>query len=96
MNRAHVYLIPGFFGFANFGRVRYFAHVGDHLERVMRERGVEPSIHQVPTLPTSSITSRCPTMTFEISPSSFRCASLSACTACFVFSASAVMLLPYP
>ena len=58
MENAHVYLVPGFFGFANLGRVRYFDHVAEHLRHAMRARGVEPHIHQVPTLPTSSIAAR--------------------------------------
>lgn len=58
MKRAHVCLIPGFFGFANFGRVRYFAHVVEHIQRTLREHEVEAKVHQVPTLPTSSITTR--------------------------------------
>ena len=31
--RTHVYLIPGFFGFANLGELKYFAHCKEPIER---------------------------------------------------------------
>lgn len=48
-----VYLVPGFFGFANLGDVRYFGHVARHLE----DAGVD-AVHVVPTLPTASLPRR--------------------------------------
>lgn len=50
-----VYLIPGFFGFANLGDVRYFGHAIDTLV----ELGWSPdALHVVPTGPTASLTAR--------------------------------------
>jgi len=48
----HVYLVPGFFGFANLGRLRYFLHVHDALRR----RGLR--VHVVRTHPTASLPRR--------------------------------------
>lgn len=56
--RHHVYLVPGFFGFANFGDFRYFAHVREHLDAWTRARGIDASIHYAPTLPTASLRRR--------------------------------------
>lgn len=54
----HVYLIPGFFGFANFGDFKYFAHVSDHLRAWLAQRGVDAQIHYAPTFPTASVRKR--------------------------------------
>ncbi|AKF06755.1 esterase/lipase family protein [Sandaracinus amylolyticus] len=56
--RHHVYLVPGFFGFANFGDFRYFAHVREHLLAWTRMRGVDAVIHYAPTFPTASLRRR--------------------------------------
>ncbi len=56
--RHHIYLIPGFFGFANFGDFKYFAHVRDHLRDWLDARGVPAAIHYAPTLPTASLRRR--------------------------------------
>lgn len=56
--RHHVYLIPGFFGFANFGDFRYFAHVRDHLRDWLAARDVPAAIHYAPTFPTASLRRR--------------------------------------
>lgn len=56
--RHHVYLVPGFFGFANFGDFRYFAHVREHLEAWLAERGIDAQIHYAPTFPTASLRRR--------------------------------------
>jgi len=54
----HIYLVPGFLGFANLGRITYFGHV----ERILTERltavGLEPHIHIVRTPPTASLPDR--------------------------------------
>jgi hypothetical protein len=50
-----IYLIPGFFGFANIGEVMYFAHVREHLQRCLARGGHQAAIHYVPTLPTASL-----------------------------------------
>jgi hypothetical protein len=56
--RHRLYLVPGFFGFANFGDFKYFAHVRDQLERAASERAVDVDIHYVATLPTASLPRR--------------------------------------
>jgi triacylglycerol lipase len=54
----HIYLIPGFFGFANLGRLRYFIHVHDFLAQRCAALGVRARIHVVKTHPTSSLPKR--------------------------------------
>ena len=53
-----VYLVPGFLGFVNLGRITYFGH----LRRILGERltalGVDARIHVVRTQPTASIPAR--------------------------------------
>ena len=56
--RHHVYLVPGFFGFANFGDFKYFAHVRDHLREWLEQRGVDAAIHYAPSFPTASLRRR--------------------------------------
>jgi triacylglycerol lipase len=51
----HVYLIPGFFGFVNFGRVIYFGHVRDALEKYLGARALRCEIHRVSVSPTASL-----------------------------------------
>jgi triacylglycerol lipase len=51
----HVYLIPGFFGFANLGRLRYFLHVHDFLVAGAAARGLRLRVHVVKTRPTASL-----------------------------------------
>ncbi|MCB9730461.1 MAG: triacylglycerol lipase [Deltaproteobacteria bacterium] len=53
-----VYLIPGFFGFANLGTLRYFTHVREFLGPLFVQRGLEVIVHDVPTRPTASIIER--------------------------------------
>jgi len=50
----HVFLVPGFFGFANLGELKYFAHVTDELERAFAARSREMRVHYLHTLPTAS------------------------------------------
>ncbi|MDY0059509.1 MAG: triacylglycerol lipase [Myxococcota bacterium] len=54
----HIYLIPGFFGFENFGELRYFAHVQELLRRTLAGFGYAPQFTTVRTLPTASIRRR--------------------------------------
>jgi triacylglycerol lipase len=56
--RHAIYLIPGFFGFANLGRLRYFVHVDRFLRERCAERGVHMQIHVVHTHPTASLPAR--------------------------------------
>jgi triacylglycerol lipase len=55
---AHVFLIPGFFGFDYLGDLAYFAHVHDALSAWCLRAGVEAKLHTVNTLPTASLTQR--------------------------------------
>jgi triacylglycerol esterase/lipase EstA (alpha/beta hydrolase family) len=54
----HVYLIPGFFGFANLGQLTYFGHVRDFLARRCAAAGLDVRIHVVRTIPTASLARR--------------------------------------
>lgn len=51
----HVYLVPGFFGFAYLGGLKYFAHVREVLQPALARRGIDARIHYVRTRPTASI-----------------------------------------
>lgn len=52
------YLIPGFFGFTNLGRFRYFTHVDRFLRERCAQRGVEARVCMVRTHPTASLPRR--------------------------------------
>jgi triacylglycerol lipase len=54
----HIFLVPGFFGFADLGDVLYFAHVVDFLPSACAALGVDARVHAVPTLPTASVRRR--------------------------------------
>ena len=54
----HIYLIPGFFGFLNFGELVYFSHVREFLERCLTERGLEVEVHRLAAPPTASLRRR--------------------------------------
>ncbi len=58
MANHQIYLIPGFFGFANFGNIKYFAHVREMLTLAFAELGETAAIHYVTTLPTASLEKR--------------------------------------
>jgi hypothetical protein len=53
-----IYLVPGFFGFTNLGRLRYFAHVREFLVQRSAALGFDARIHVVKTYPTSSLPAR--------------------------------------
>jgi triacylglycerol lipase len=53
-----VYLIPGFFGFANVGRLRYFLHVRQFLLERFAAHGLRAEVHAVQTHPTASLPRR--------------------------------------
>lgn len=53
-----IFLIPGFFGFADLGGITYFHHVRDYLGRVFDELEFDAEITTVSTLPTASIRRR--------------------------------------
>jgi hypothetical protein len=56
--RHAIYLVPGFFGFANLGRLRYFVHVDGFLRERCAERGIAARVHVVHTHPTASLPAR--------------------------------------
>lgn len=53
-----VYLIPGFFGFANLGDLKYFSHASDILSTALAAQGVQAEVHAVKTWPTSNVRKR--------------------------------------
>jgi pimeloyl-ACP methyl ester carboxylesterase len=54
----HIYLVPGFFGFANLGKLTYFGHVRAALLEGAAARGVSARVHVVKTHPTASLVKR--------------------------------------
>lgn len=58
VKKHYVYLIPGFFGFADLGAISYFHHVREILEELLEDYGIAPEIHYVSTVPTGSIRRR--------------------------------------
>ncbi len=56
--RHHIYLVPGFFGFANLGDLKYFAHATDVLEGQFSRLGLDVAVHSVRTSPTASVRKR--------------------------------------
>ncbi len=59
MDRTHdVYLIPGFLGFVNLGRITYFGHVRRILGERFAALGLDARIHVVRTPPTASLPAR--------------------------------------
>jgi triacylglycerol lipase len=55
---SHVYLLPGFLGFANLGRITYFGHVRRFLATRLAAMGLDARIHIVHTSPTASLPRR--------------------------------------
>jgi len=56
--RHHVYLIPGFFGFASIGGISYFRQVRETLTDAFQRRDLDVEIFDVRTMPTASLTHR--------------------------------------
>lgn len=56
--RQYVFLVPGFFGFANLGDLKYFAHVREVLTDALARQGVAAEVISVKTWPTSAIQRR--------------------------------------
>ena len=54
----HVYLVPGFFGFANLGDLTYFGHVREFLLAAFARRGLTLHVDVVATRPTASLPRR--------------------------------------
>ncbi|MEZ5502036.1 MAG: hypothetical protein R3E50_05035 [Halioglobus sp.] len=56
--KRHVFLIPGFFGFANLGDFAYWGPVRDTLAGLLEDAGIPAHIHCVKSLPTASLRAR--------------------------------------
>lgn len=54
----HVFLVPGFFGFANLGQIAYFGHVRRFLVSRLPELGMGARVHVVRPPPTASLAQR--------------------------------------
>ncbi len=54
----HVFLIPGFFGFANLGDFTYWGPVHSKLLELLDDAGIPAHIHCVKSLPTASLRER--------------------------------------
>lgn len=62
----HIYLVPGFFGFANLGEFVYFGHVRDFLHAEFARRGIDADVVAVISHPTASIRARTTDLLEEI------------------------------
>jgi hypothetical protein len=54
----HIFLIPGFFGFANLGEFVYWGPVRHTLAELLEEAGLPAHVHSVKSLPTASLRAR--------------------------------------
>ena len=72
--RHALYLIPGFFGFANLGRLRYFVHVDRFLRERCAARGVDARVHVVHTHPTATLPARAELVSEALSQAGFETA----------------------
>ncbi len=61
-----IYLLPGFFGFANLGEIVYWGHVYDALKAELSKRGVEAEVFHVLSHPTASIRTRAADLLAEL------------------------------
>jgi len=56
--KRHVFLVPGFFGFANLGDFAYWGPVRHTLRQLLDDAGLDAQIHCVKSLPTASLRAR--------------------------------------
>lgn len=56
--KRHIFLIPGFFGFANLGDFAYWGPVRHKLRDLLDDAGMPADIHCVKSLPTASLRAR--------------------------------------
>jgi triacylglycerol lipase len=56
--KRHIFLIPGFFGFANLGDFTYWGPVYRELGKLLDQAGMPAEIHCVKSLPTASLRTR--------------------------------------
>ena len=54
----HIYLVPGFFGFANLGDLKYFGHLREFLIGAFARRDTDVRVDVVTTRPTASLPRR--------------------------------------
>jgi triacylglycerol esterase/lipase EstA (alpha/beta hydrolase family) len=54
----HVFLVPGFFGFANLGELTYFGHVHEFLRSILASAKVKSTVEVVKPKPTASLRKR--------------------------------------
>jgi hypothetical protein len=64
-----IFLVPGFFGFANLGDLPYFAHVEEFLTDTCRKLGLDVQVHPVRTHPTASVSKRAETLVRAVAES---------------------------
>jgi len=64
--KQQIYLVPGFFGFANLGELKYFAHVREFLGRACDALRLDAEVHSIRTYPTSSLRRRAGRLLEEI------------------------------
>jgi triacylglycerol lipase len=77
MNRSlDVYLVPGFLGFVNLGRITYFGHLRRALGERFAARGMDARIHLVRTPPTASLPTRAARLAESIDATAQRGAAL--------------------
>ena len=77
MNRSlDVYLVPGFLGFVNLGRITYFGHLKRALDERFAARGLHARIHIVRTPPTASLPTRAARLAESIDATAQRGAAL--------------------
>ncbi len=62
----HIYLVPGFFGFANLGEFVYFGHVRDFVHAECARRGIDAEVIAVLSHPTASIRQRTADLLAEV------------------------------
>jgi thioesterase domain-containing protein len=73
-SKHYLYLVPGFFGFANLGELKYFGHVRSFLADRCQRLGLEAHIEVMKTYPTSSLPKRASRVVETIARSTGRCA----------------------
>ncbi len=64
--KQRIYLLPGFFGFANLGEIVYFGHVYTLLKEELARRGVDAEVFHVYSHPTASIRTRAKDLLAEL------------------------------
>jgi len=76
MSTHDVYLVPGFLGFVNLGRITYFGHVRRVLDERLTALGLSARIHIVRTPPTASLPTRAARLAETIDKTAHRGAAL--------------------